>query len=131
MHNPPPSIDCIVLVKCDNDNCYNLFLVELKDINSSDGFNKKNIVSKFKTTIDAFLLNKFRDIFLEEKYCNFNCYFVTNPYHCGGMTQEEYDRKIHNEGLKLDYFNSIKPFEFQGKVSFIQPILPNPMVSEC
>jgi len=61
----------------------------------------------------------------------FNCYFVTNPYRCNNITQEEYNKKIHDEELKLDYFNSIKPFKFKNKISLIQPILPNPMISEC
>jgi hypothetical protein len=131
MHNPPPAIDCIILVKCDSCDGYDIYLVELKDIKSPSGFNKENIKSKFQTVIDDFLQNRFKDIFINEKYCNFNCYFVTNPYRCKSLTQEEYSKKIRDEGLKLDYFNSIKPFRFQGKISFIQPILPNPMIKEC
>jgi len=131
MKNPPPSVDCIILVKCDDCDGYDIHLVELRNIKSPSGFNKENIVSKFKTVLEDFLQNRFRDIFLNEKYCHFNCYFVTNPYNCHNMTQEEYDKKIHDEGLKLDYFNSIKPFKFQGKLSLIQPKLPNPMISEC
>lgn len=131
MQNPPPAIDCIMLVKCDNCDGYDIHLVELRDIKSPNGFNKENIKSKFTTVVNDFLQNKFKDIFLNEKYCNFNCYFVTNPYGCENMTQEEYDKQIHDKGLKLDYFNSIKPFRFQGKISLIQPRLPNPMISEC
>jgi len=131
MPKPPPAVDCIVLVKCDSNECYDIHLIELKNIKSQAGFDKKNIVQKFKTVIDEFLNNEFKDIFLNEKYCNFNCYFVTNPYSCENMSQDEYDKKIHNEGLKLDYFNSIKPFKFKDKYSLIQPILPNPMISEC
>ena len=131
MHNPPPAIDCIILVKCDNCNGYDIHLVELRDIKSPSGFDKENIKSKFKTVINDFLQNRFKDIFLNENYCHFNCYFVSNPYKCQNLTQEEYDKKIRDEGLKLDYFNSIKPFKFQGKISLIQPILPNPMISEC
>ncbi len=131
MHNPPPAIDCIILVKCDNCDGYDIYLVELRDIKSPRGFDKENIKSKFQTVVDDFLQNRFKDVFLNEKYCHFNCYFVSNPYKCKNLTQEEYNKKIHDEGLKLDYFNSIKPFKFQGKISFIQPILPNPMVKEC
>jgi len=63
MHNPPPSIDCLILVKCDKCDGYDLHLVELRDINSQNGFNKENIVSKFKTIIDNFLQVQFKDIF--------------------------------------------------------------------
>ncbi len=131
IHNPPPAIDCIVLVKCSDNISYSIYLIELKDIKSPKGFNKKNIVAKFETVINDFLSTKFKDIFLDEKYCNFNCYFISNPNDCRNMTQAEYDKKVHDQGLKLDYFNSIKPFKFNGKVSFIQPKLPSPMISEC
>lgn len=131
MPKPPPSVDCLILVKCDSSKCYDIYLVELKNIKSQGGFDRDNIVAKFKTTIDKFLNDEFKDIFLAEKYCNFNCYFVTNPYGCKNISQEEYDRKIHDEGLKLDFFNSIKPFKFKDKYSLIQPKLPNPMIDEC
>jgi len=131
MPKPPPSIDCLILVKCDNCKGYDIHLVELKDIKSQSGFDKENIISKFKTVINDFLQNEFKNIFLEENYCNFNCWFVSNPYGCRNMSQEEYDKKIHDEELKLDYFNSIKPFKFKNKISLIKPILPNPMISEC
>jgi len=131
MNNPPPAIDCIILVKCDTCDGYDIHLVELRNIKSPKGFNKENIKAKFTTVLDDFLTQRFKDIFLNEKYCNFNCYFVSDPYSYGNMTQKEYDKKIHTQELKLDYFNSIKPFRFQGKVSLIQPKLPNPMISEC
>jgi len=131
MQNPPPAIDCIILVKCSSNESYNIYLIELKDIKSPQGFNKANIVAKFRTVINDFLSDKFKDIFLKESYCDFNCYFISNPYGFKDMTQTEYDKKIHDEGLKLDYFNSIKPFKFNGKVSLIQSRLPSPMVSEC
>jgi len=131
MPNPPPSVDCLILVKCDSNECYDLHLVELRNINSPSGFNKENIKAKFETVINDFLQVRFKNIFLKENYCNFNCYFVSDPYRCGNMTPEEYDEKIHTQELKLDYFNSIKPFKFKGKISFIKPILPNPMISEC
>jgi len=131
MHNPPPALDCIILVKCDECEGYDIHLVELRDIKSPSGFNKENIVSKFKTVINDFLQDKFGDIFLEENYCNFNCWFVSNPYGCSNISQEEYNKKIHDEELKLDYFNSIKPFKFKNKISLIHPKLPNPMISEC
>ena len=131
IHNPPPAIDCLILVKCDSGECYDIYLVELKNIKSPKAFSKENIVEKFKTTINKFLNDEYTDIFLKENYCDFNCYFVTNPYGCQNITQEEYDKKIHDEGLKLDFFNSIKPFKFQNKYSLIKPILPNPTINEC
>ena len=133
MHNPPASVDCLILVKCDTNDCYDVYIVELRDINSPNGFDKKNIVEKFTTTINDFLGKRFKTIFYDEDYCfhNFKCYFVTDPYGCSGMTQEEYDEHIHAKELKLGYFNSLKPFVFRDKIAMIEPILPNPMIAEC
>ena len=133
MHNPPASVDCLMLVKCDTNDCYDMYIIELRDINSPNGFDKKNIVEKFTTTINEFLSVKFKNIFYNDMYCfnSFKCYFVTDPYGCSGMTQEQYDEHIHAKGLKLDYFNSLKPFVFRDKLAMIEPKLPNPMIREC
>jgi len=89
--NPPPAVDCLILVKCNNNKEYSLYLVELKNIKSPKGFNKKNIENKFKTVLVDFLQNKFKNIFMQEKYCDFNCYFVSNPYRCKNITQKHYE----------------------------------------
>lgn len=47
------------------------------------------------------------------------------------MTQEDYDKLIKTKSLKLDYFNSIKPFKFKDKITFIKSKLPNPIVGDC
>jgi len=130
MHNPPPSVDCLVIVKCDANDCYNIYLAELRNISSSNGFNKENIVSKFQTTVDVFLKDKFSTIFLNQTYCNFKCYFVTNPYRFQG-SQSDYDEYINANGLRLDYFIGIEPFEFNGKYALIEPKLPNPTIIPC
>jgi len=31
---PPPSVDCLIIVKCDTNICYDFYLVELKNIGS-------------------------------------------------------------------------------------------------
>lgn len=132
MHNPPPAIDCLILVKCETTECYNIYLVELKNIKKAQYFDINNIVSKFETTINDFLLNRFKDLFIDEKYCNFKCYFVTDPHKCSGkMTQEEYLEHINSKGLKLDYFLSMDYLIFKNKISIIEPILPTPMIQEC
>lgn len=132
MTNPPPSVDCLVLIKCkNNSNKYSLNLVELRNINSPKGFDKENIKKKFETVINDFLNDKFKDIFLNEEYYDFNCYFVTNPYNLGGMSDDEYSKKIHSESLKLDFFSSLKPFRFKDKISYITPKLPDPILEDC
>jgi len=126
----PPSTDCLILVKCNKQNCYDLYLIELKNINKPKRFEVENIKDKFKTVIDDFMESRFKDIFNNEKYCKFNCYFITNPYGFKG-TQEEYDKKIKTKGLKLDSFNSMKPLVFNKKVTMIKSILPNPIIESC
>ena len=131
MKNPPPAIDCLILLKCDQCEGYDIYLVELKNIKSPKGFNVQNIIAKFQTVIDDFLQNRFKDIFYNENYCNFKCCFISNPYGLKNISQEDYEKKIHAEELKLDYFNFIKPFKFKNKISWIKSILPNPTISEC
>lgn len=131
IHNPPPAIDCIMVVKCDESECYDMYLVELRNTKSSQGFEIKNIEAKFRTIVDDFLLNKFVDIFGEENYCKLKCYFVSDPYSCNGMSDEEYQKKIKAQGLKLESFNSLKPFKFKNRLAMIEPKLPNPMIDEC
>lgn len=130
IHNPPPSVDCLIIVKCSAEDCYNIYLVELKNISRPQGFRRENIVSKFQTTIDIFLKENFGSIFLGKNYCNFKCYFVTNPYNFSGK-QSDYDEHINANGLRLDYFSAIEPFEFEGIYAAIEPKLPNPTITPC
>lgn len=130
IHNPPPSVDCLIIVKCATNDCYSIHLAELRNISSPNGFNKENIVSKFQTTIDTFLKDKFATIFSNQTYCSFKCYFVTNPYNFQG-NQSDYDEHINANGLKLDFFSGIEPFELWGKYALIEPKLPNPAIVPC
>jgi len=88
MPKPPPSPDCLIIVKCDSNECYDFYLVELKNIKSSSGFKIKNIRQKFTTVIDDFLGKRFAQIFLNPKYCinNFEMYFVSDPYKLTHLT---------------------------------------------
>ncbi|MCP4347036.1 MAG: hypothetical protein GY795_16100 [Desulfobacterales bacterium] len=132
---PPPSVDCLIIVKCNTVAYYDFYLAELKNINSPKHFDINNVVKKFETTIHDFLTLKFPDIFLNDEYClnNLYLYFVSDVYRIKkanpDITKEEYDKKI--KGLKIETFLSIKPFEFRGKKALISPLLPNPVVSEC
>jgi len=67
IHNPLPAIDCLIIVKCETNDCYDFYLVELRDIKSSKGFEIEKIKQKFATTINDFLNDKFKAIF--EAYC--------------------------------------------------------------
>jgi len=133
MHCPPPSIDCLIIVKCDKNQCYDFYLVELKNINSPKRFDIKNIVGKFETTLNDFLGEKFADIF--QKYCinKLKMYFVSDACRIkrnqANITESEYKKKILN--TKLDALQSLKPFQFRNKIATIEAKLPNPMVEPC
>lgn len=135
MHNPPPSVDCLIIVKCYENECYDLYLVELRDIRSVKGFKVKNIIQKFQTTIDDFMGARFSHIFLNEDYCvnMLKMCFVSDACRIKikypDITENQYRKKILN--TKLDMLQSIKPMRFRNKIAHINPMLPNPMVTPC
>lgn len=133
MHNPPPSIDCLIIVKCDTNACYNLYLVELKDIKSPKGFQIENIKQKFRTVIDDFLSLRFAYIFLNPDYCinEFKLYFVSDACRLKqlNMTEEQYRKKLLTTKYKV--FSMLKPFSFRNKKALIEPLLPNPLITNC
>ena len=120
---PLPSVDCLIIVKCDSSQGYDFYLIELKNIKSPSGFNKKNIVKKFQTIIEDFLTKRFGDIFLNYSINNLYLFFISDPYRKGNLTDKEYEKII--KGLKLEFFQSIKPLIFKGKEAFITPALPH------
>lgn len=124
---PPPSVDCLIIVKCSSNQGYDFYLIELKNIKSKSGFDIENIRKKFETVIEDFLKTRFSDIFLNNSYNVNNLYlfFVSDPYKLGNITQKEYDIKIKTRGLKLKTFQLIKPFKFKGKRAEIKPSLPH------
>jgi len=134
MHNPPPSIDCLIIVKCDTNACYDFYLVELKNIKSTKGFDIKNLKQKFTTVIEDFLKTRFADIFLNPKYCinEFKLYFISDACRLkkrANISEEQYRKKLLTTKYKL--FTLLKPFEFRNKRAVIEPLLPNPLIKEC
>ncbi len=125
---PPPSVDCLIIVKCDSNQGYDFYLIELKNIKSKSGFDKKNIEEKFQTVIEDFLKHRFKDIFLKDSYNINNLYlfFISDPYGLGkNARDEQYDSFIKTKGLKLKALQLIKPFKFRGKIAEIKPSLPH------
>ncbi len=121
LSDTPPSVDCLVLLKC-ADSSYVLYLVELKNIKRPRRFKIDNIRDKFKTTIDDFMSTRFKDIFHSEKLPikDLRLYFVTNLY-----------KTPRKDTTKMDSLLSRLPFEFRGKIKQIEPELPNPLIKNC
>ncbi len=128
MHNPPKSIDCIVLVKCD-DGSYTMYLIELRDISSPSGFTPKEIKEKFNTSVDKFLKNDFSTVFQGENFKDIRAFFITGAY--GYISQEKFDESSKTRGLKTEIFQSQSPYEFDGKYFMIEPKVPYPMIERC
>jgi hypothetical protein len=123
----PPSLDCLVPLKC-SDNTFIIHLIELKKIKKPGGFSVDNIYKKFKTTIENFMTRRFKNIFHNEKYYaikRLELYFVTSPY----GNDEKIRRK---EGTtRMDALLARPPFRFMGKKYQIKHKLPNPIIKSC
>ena len=85
---PPKSIDFLVIVDCECS-WYNLYLLELKNVNSPKKLNIGNIQEKFEVTINDFLSGRFKDIFLADKYKykDIKLYLVSDAYGLCGKYQ--------------------------------------------
>jgi len=123
----PPSIDCLVPVKCSNQG-FIIYLVELKKIKSPKGFTVNNIYGKFKTVIEDFMTVRYAGIFLDRSYRieDLRLYFVTNPY--------RYRQKVtshRRESTRMDALLSRGPFKFRDRLYQLKHILPNPVIENC
>jgi hypothetical protein len=123
--NTPPSVDCLVPLKC-RDNGFIIHLIELKKIKRPGSFSVKNLYKKFKTTIENFMAKRFKNIFHNEKYYTIKrleLYFVTSSY----------DEKIRRkEGTtRMDTLLARPPFRFMRKKYQIKHKLPNPIIKSC
>ncbi len=129
MKHTPPSADCLIIVKCDLNQGYNFYLIELRNTNSPDGFKIEKIKNKFQTVIEDFLTNRFGNIFLNNSYKINNLYlfFISDPYNKRrkNITDEEYDIFLNTRGLKLKALHLIKPFKFREKIAHIKTPLPD------
>lgn len=129
MPDPPPAIDCLIIVKCIKNECYDFYLIELKNLKKIKHLDRKNVEGKFNSTLN-FIEKEFVEVF--GSYCLNRAYFylvsdVLQLRKCG-LTEEQYRKKV--KGTKLDYLqNTI--FQFRGKIVYISPELPNPMVKGC
>ena len=137
--SPPKSIDFVVTVDCE---CYSyvLYLLELKNVNSPQKLNIRDIQDKFHTTIYDFLTERFGYIFLKDKYKYkaIKLYLVSDAYGLSEKyaTYEEY-RKIQDkkqriqmkDSLRVDCNLASRLYKFKGKIVQINyDIPPNPVI---
>jgi hypothetical protein len=133
MHNPPPSPDCLVIVRC-CDGSYSAYVIELRNVNSVRGVPRKEMLAKFKTALNDFIGERFKDIFWVDGQFRIKVlrlFLVTDPYAVSrrGMTGDDYRKYL--KGTALDAFSSMEPLSVGGLVCPVEPILPNPIIQEC
>lgn len=133
---PPKSVDFVVVVK-NSRGSYTMYIIEFKDVDSPAGLKIRDIQDKFTTTIYDFLSDKFKDIFLNEryKYADIGLYLVSDAYGLTGKAesyekykqiQEKIDKK---DTLKVDKRLAEKTYKFRNRFLTIQyEIPPNPVI---
>lgn len=131
----PKSVDFIVSVDCDCD-AYVLYVIEFKDTKSYTG---NEIWDKFNTTINRFMAEEFKDVFMNDKfkYKDIKLYLVTtaNKTALKYSNYQQYitiHNKVHGKDtLMSDLMLSGKPFFFRGKYLYInREIPPNPIIKK-
>ena len=133
---PPKSTDFVVVVdnSCD---WYNLYVLEMKNVDSPKFLKIRDIQEKFATTINDFLSEKFKDIFLDDryKYRDIQLYLVSDAYGLAEKAesyekyreiQEKLDKK---DSLKVDKGLAEKVYRFRNKFLKIKyEFPPNPII---
>ncbi|WP_156109213.1 hypothetical protein [Hymenobacter sp. APR13] len=59
----PPSPDCLIIIRCSQGD-FNIYIVELRDIASSEGFEIEKIREKFLTCLNDFMMGVLSQFFL-------------------------------------------------------------------
>ena len=130
----PMSVDFVVPVDCECDS-YVLYVLEFKRVGNPPS--TREIHQKFDTTMNDFIMSRFKDIFLNSryKYKSVFLYLVTTAYQkaakLGSFKKyEELTRKMKaKDTLFADSTLSEKPYIFLGKAYYIQrEVPPNPFI---
>jgi len=131
--SPPKSIDCLVVVKCDSG-CFELTLIELKDVSSIARIIPRDILEKFRVTIARFMGEDFAFVFDNPAYeiSAIRAWLVSDPFNLSHLPDEVYRRKIGTSRLKV--FQSARAFVFRGHLILIEmrrPRPPEPEIQGC
>jgi hypothetical protein len=126
-HNPPPAIDCLIIVKEDAGSV-SLFLIELRNSRRSSSIKPSAIRPKFETTLRDFMETRFQSVFLsvETVVASIKLWLITVPIEVMNKGEDYYRKKIKLS--VIDQYASQKPFRFRGKVCLLEVYLPRPEV---
>ena len=108
---------CLIIRDCVNSG-FGVTLVELKNIVNAQGFETKNIIEKFETTLFDFIKNRFKTI-LDIDFKEIKLYFVSN--------NEIYKRDL---ALKMKVLIN-KRIDYNNKKLMIIPKMPTPTIKNC
>lgn len=129
-HRPTPkSPDCLVVVKC-HTNEFLIYVVELRDISSSKGFDLAEIRGKFLTCLNDFMrgvlgthFNR-QDIVLQ---CP-RLLFVADPY---DQRQNPARNRRFNQPSRMDALLAVPPLRFDRYILAIEPKYEDPLIEPC
>jgi len=126
--NRPKSPDCLIIQRC-KENSYNIYIIELRNIDSPDGFTVAEIMEKFCTCLDNFMLERFGDIFYHEHfdYLIIKLYFVSDPYH----HKRSPEKKDKMRGTKIDTLLAERIPKYFGKYIYIEHKPPPYTIGNC
>ena len=112
----PKAVDFAIVVDC-SCSTYVLYLLELKNVNSPKHLIISDIHEKFKNTISDFLSDRFKEIFMNGKYKDYEQY-------------KKCVSKIYGrDTLKVDHNLGGQLFRFRNRVLKIEyDIPPNPII---
>jgi hypothetical protein len=109
---------------------FHIYIVEMKNIKSSRGFNAKNIYEKFKTVIDDFMKDRYDDIFMDRSFHveKFRLFFITDAYKLKrkGLTDKQI--KSFLSDTKIAVLQAMPLFKYRNFRVMIEYQLPNPLL---
>ena len=128
LHPQPKSPDCLIVQRCSENN-FMIYIVELRNIKSQEGFTIKEIEAKFNTCLDDFMSQRFGQYFHHESctYKNIKLFFISDPYDFKNFP----GKQLKMRGHKLDLLMAIRIPRYFDKYLFIDHKLPNPKINNC
>ena len=118
--NRPPSVDCLIFVKCADKQHYDLYLIELRGRHTGTKDLKFQDVSpKFKTVLGDFF-DRFAHVFAEIEIGKITLLLICNPYKC--RSEDDFTRRFL--GTAMDAYGSQR-ITVRNKKYPIQPDYPN------
>lgn len=124
--NTPPSIDNLLVINR-GDKKFAIYLIELKDVKKLSRLCNINIRSKFNTTIDDFMLERFKYEFDRDdvKITDLNLWLVCNRFSFmnKSISDEDYEKRIKN--TIIEKLMMIPPFRYKGRVGMLNVMFNN------